>query len=324
MTQPDAALPAETAALVEPTVVPASPARRNALAVLLGIVAKPRSTFAYLRVHGGWSWVWPLLLALLVTLTARLIAVPIERAQAQAALEALQAQLEEQDTPGGGNFTFSAGPIGGLGYGNGPVSGPAGSNAMLEYGLPLLSVLGQWLLAGLLLLALAWLLGGRPRAGAMLRMSAWAWLVPVSLRVSVTIAVMLFTGRVPVAGLASLPNGNGPVISSVDNEDLPPASEAEGAQMVVMGPSGAAGASAGAMYLTFLRSSFLGALNLYTLWALVLLAVGVATTARMGWLKATLATASYWAASLALAALPPVVSLWMMRLSGVGAMVPMP
>ena len=326
MTQSDAVLPAEPVEpIAAPTLPPAPPARRNTLALLGGLVMRPRATFAYLREHGRASWVWPLALALMLTLTARLIAVPIERAQAQAALEALQAQLEEQANGDGNDIVTFGGRVDGPGFSVGP-GGPVGATSpILDYGLPVLGVLGQWLLAGVLLLCLAWLLGGRPRAGAMLRMSAWALLVPVLTRAIVMIVVMVGTGRVPAAGLSRLPTSAGPVVSSVDPENLPDFTEGEGGgQVVMMGPGGTVGGSGmGAMYLNFLRGSFMSALDLYTLWALALLLIGVAVTAKLGWIKATLATAGYWGLSLALAALPPVLSFWMMTLSGAGGVMPM-
>ncbi len=326
MTQSDAALPIESVEpIAAPALPPAPPARRNALAVLVGLVVRPRATFAYLREHGGASWVWPLLLALALTLTARLIAVPIERAEAQAALEAIQAQFEEQSGGNGNDIVTFGRPVGGPGFSVGP-GGPVGAaSPILDYGLPVLGVLGQWLLAGLLLLCLAWLLGGRPRAGAMLRMSAWALLVPVLTRAIVMIAVMLGTGRVPVAGLSRLPTSEAPVISTIDSEQLPEVSDSSGGgQVVMMGPGGTmGGAGIGSMYLTFLRGSFMSALDLYTLWALALLLIGVAVTAKLGWIKSTLATAGYFGLSLALAALPPVLSFWMMTLSGAGGVMPM-
>jgi hypothetical protein len=237
-------------------------------------------------------------------------------------LEALQAQLAEQRHEGaeGDTFTFgAAAPFGGL-----SVGGPGGlgaSSPILDYGLPLLGLLGQWLLAAIVLLVIAWLLGGRPRPAAMLRMSAWALLVPSVARSLVAITVMLSTGRVPVPGLsAPLPTDGAPVVSTIEGDELPPASEGDGPVFMV-GPGGATAPNVGTLYLSALRSSFLSSIDLYTLWALVLVAVGVAVTARLGWLKSTLTTAGYWGFSLALAALPAVLSFWLMSFSGAGRVV---
>jgi hypothetical protein len=62
----------------------------------------------------------------------------------------------------------------------------------------------------------------------------------------------------------------------------------------------------------------LSALDVYTFWMLALLAIGVAVTARLGWLRTGLATLAYWGLSLVLAALPPLLSFWMLSLAGQG------
>jgi hypothetical protein len=51
---------------------------------------------------------------------------------------------------------------------------------------------------------------------------------------------------------------------------------------------------------------------------LALLGIGVAVTARLGWLKAGLTTLVYWGLALALAALPPLLSFWLLRFAGPG------
>ena len=329
MTQSNAELQgASTEPLTGPATAPLPPTRKGPLALLGGLIVKPRATFAYLRDHGGSAWVWPLALALLTVFAARLVAVPIERAQAQAALQALQEQLEGQLPPGGEGdnvVTFGSGvPVGGPVFSAGPAGTGAASMALTDYGLPLLGVLGQWALAALVLLILAWVLGGRPRPGAIVRMAAWAQLVPLTARALVGIALMLATGRVPMPGLASLPSTGGPVITTANGETAAPEAETD-AGMVMIGPGGAAGQfSPGRMFVDALRANFLSGLDLYTLWALALLIVGVAVTARLGWLKSTLATAGYWSLSLAAAALPPVLSFWMMSLTGAAGFMPMP
>lgn len=301
------------------------PARRGVLALLAGVVLWPRSTFAYLRDWGGRAWMWPVLAALVLTVTARLIAVPIERAQAQAAMEALQAQLEEQAVPEGGDnmvIVGSAVPAGGFSFGPGPM-GARTNSPLTDYGLPAVGVLGQWLVGALVLLMVAWLLGGRPRASAMLRMSAWALLVPVTARALVAITVMLAAGRVPVPGLTALPANGGPALTIISSDDLP--SEVEGgAQLITRGPGGMVEPSTGAMYLSVLRGSFLSSLDIYTVWGLGLLVIGLAVTARFNWFKALGATAAYWGVSLALAALPPALSFGMMTLTGAGSVIPLP
>ncbi len=312
VTTPEPATTAEAAPL-EPIVAPRAP--RSVWALWLGIIAWPRSTFDYLREAGGRAWLWPLSAALLLTLAARLVAVPIERAQAAAALAALQEQIQDQPDGSGGAVTF------GFAFGGGPakvgVGAPAARSAWQDYGWPLLGVLGQWLLTGLLLFVLAWLLGGRPAAGAMLRASAWA-LVPLMAGLLVSLGVMLSSGRLPVTGLATsfaAAPANGAASASPADDSAAPDGDGAPPQVVKLGGPGAAG---GPSYWMFLRAALLERLNLYTLWRLVLLGIAVATTARLGWLKASLATLGYFGVGLAAAALAPLASLWLVSLTGGG------
>ena len=73
--------------------------------------------------------------------------------------------------------------------------------------------------------------------------------------------------------------------------------------------------------MPLLRSSLLGALDLYTFWSLLLMLIGVAVTARLGWLKAALSTAGYWVLSLVLATLPPLLSFILLTLARPGGIV---
>jgi hypothetical protein len=204
---------------------------------------------------------------------------------------------------------------------------PAAS-PLADYGLPALGVVWDWLLRGTALLGLAWVLGGRPSAGAMFRMSGWT-LIPDIARLGVMLAVMLGTGQVPARGLEGFaPAVGGPVVNVVDAQNA----EGDGAGgdtgpgdvytfeagpgSVDMGPGGLPGA--GDMYVSFLRNSFLSAIDLYSLWALVLLAIGAAVTARLGWLKAALSSLLYFGLNVALAALPPLLSFWLLRFAGGG------
>ncbi len=70
--------------------------KRNPLALLLGVVIKPKDPFTYLRDQGVWSWLLPVALVLALTLASRAVAIPIERAQMEAALAELQEQIGNQ------------------------------------------------------------------------------------------------------------------------------------------------------------------------------------------------------------------------------------
>jgi hypothetical protein len=298
-----------------PTEVEAAPEggpveKRGLGRLMLGIVLWPRSTFAYLRDGGGRSWVLPVLLVALLAVAARAVALPIEKAQAEAAIVALQAQQNArgQGNNAKGTFYIAAGP-GGI-----PSAADPAANPLLAYGLPVVGVTWDWLFRGTILLGLAWLLGGRPGAGAVFRMSGWT-LLPNAARLLVALAVMLFAHREPLPGLEGVGANPGNTNISVTGDSAPAA--ANGAAIQV-GPGGGFG---GVSFLPLLRSALLGAIDLYTIWSLVLMLIGVAVTARLGWLKAAITTAGYWALSLVLATLPPLLSFMLLSLARPGGIV---
>jgi hypothetical protein len=302
------ATPPSSEPLVESSAQPAP--RRRLGGLLLGIVFWPRSTFVYLRDHGGRSWLMPLLLVAVLALAARAVAAPIEKAQADAALAAIQAQLgnQGQGAQSGGTF-FVSGPAGALSSTGGPVAIP-----LLTYGLPVLGVFWDWLLRGAALLGLAWLLGGRPSASAVFRISGWT-LIPNAVRLAVAITVMIVAHREPLAGLQGL--GAPPSASACFSASDAGCAPKGQVTTVQIGPGGGGGAL-GPSFLPLLQSSFLGALDIYTLWGLLLMLIGVAVTARLHWFKSLLSTGIYWALSLALASLPPLLSFLLLTLAGSG------
>lgn len=195
-----------------PTIIEAAPEsapleKRSLGQILLGVMLWPRSTFTYLRDNGGRSGLWPVLLVAVLAVAARAVALPIEKAQADAALAAIQAQLSAQGQNGNGKgalFISTGSPAGLIGPAN------QASNPLLAYGLPVAGVAWDWLFRGSVLLGLAWLLGGRPAPGAMFRISGWTLLL-TGARLMVALAVMLIAHREPIAGLQNLRNwGAGP------------------------------------------------------------------------------------------------------------------
>ena len=275
----------------------------------------PRSTFAYLREHGGRSWVVPVLLVALLAVAARAVAIPIEKAQADAAIAAIKAQLDAQGQGANGTGTFfvSGGP-GGL-PGLSGASGPA-ANPLLAYVLPVAGVAWDWLFRGTVLLGLAWLLGARPGAGTMFRMSGWT-LVPNAARLLVALAVMLVAHHEPVAGLEGFSASPANANVSVNSDSGAPA----GGDLLVQATPGGKGGLGGISFLPLLQSSLLSAIDLYTFWSLLLMLIGVAVTARLGWLKAALSTAGYWVLSLVVATLPPLLSFMLLTLARPGGIV---
>jgi len=305
---------------VEAAPVEPQPEKRGFGRVLLGVIVSPRATFAYLRDNGGRSWLWLLLIVALLTLAARAVAAPIEKAQADAAFAAIQAQLngQGQNTQGKGTFFISS-DGNTLTNAGGATAGP-----LFTYGLPVAGVVWDWLLRGGIVLGLAWLLGGRPAPGAMFRMSSWT-LLPNVARLLVALTVMIVAHREPISGLQGLgaPATNVTINSSSNGGDSNSSNNgsSSGGPVLRTVQIGQGGGPGGPSFLTLLKSQFLGALDLYTFWSLVLLLIGAAVTARIGWLKATLSTAVYWAISLALGTLPALLSFLLLSVARPGNIV---
>lgn len=266
--------------------------RRNPLALFVGVLIRPRNTFTYLREQGGWSWVIPIGLALALTLISRVIAAPIERAQAETAMAALQEQLGNSPggPEGGDSFTFQVGP------GGGSLGTAPGNDWLVSYALPLGNVLLNWGVCGLALFGLAWLVGGRPKWGAMFRLSSWA-LLPSLARVIVTIAVMLIAHRIPITGLQ--PALDTTAITPAGDTSAPP----PGAQVIAIGPGGGP-MGAAPNYASLFGSHFLQTVDIYRLWEMVLLVIGVVVMARLDWLRALIPPLGYWGLMVALSTIP--------------------
>jgi hypothetical protein len=124
-----------------------------------------------------------------------------------------------------------------------------------------------WLFRGGLLYLFALLLGGKPRFAAMFRMTVWSAL-PDVVRQLVTTLGTLASGRVLTAGLAFL-------VAAPEPGTIP---------------------SVGAA----LSRAFLSGLDIYWLWGLALLSIGVAVTAGFSLRKGLLAAAGQWLVGLLL------------------------
>jgi hypothetical protein len=281
-----------------PTPEPAAPTHRSLLSVFLGMLVRPGSTLAYLRDHGGLTWLVPLALLLALTLVSRAVAIPIERKQMEEALAKLQQQMSEgtkDDT-----FVFSGPGIGGP---RGTPDEAQASIPMLDYGLPLGSALFDWAARGLVLFGFAWLLGGRPAPGTMLRMNGWT-LIPSITHLLVAIAIMLASGRVPTSGLGAAPPG-----SALETGGSGALSGPGVRFEVAVGPKDAEGQPefVRPSFAQILWGNFLQTIDVYRIWELALLVVGVAVTARLGWLKALVPPLAYWVLLVVLATLPIVL-----------------
>jgi hypothetical protein len=131
-----------------------------------------------------------------------------------------------------------------------------------------------WLVRGGVLFLLGLLFGGHARFSDVFRMAVWTTLPDVVRRV-ITTAATLISGRVATAGLASLLPAAGP---------------------------GAVPALGDALW-----RSFLGGIDVYWLWGLILTTIGMAVTAAFSWRKGLAAAALYWV----LTVLAALGSIWL-------------
>ncbi|MBI3764387.1 MAG: YIP1 family protein, partial [Chloroflexi bacterium] len=162
-------------------------------------------------------------------------------------------------------------------------------------------------------LVLAWLLGGRPSAGSLFRLSGWA-LVPSIARLIVGIAVMIVAGRVPVQGIgrAFETRGAAAAASAGGGAQMGGGTQMGGGQQGNPGQfnPGGAGRFTGRTptFFSLFRSNLLSTLDIYSLWALVLTGIGVAVVVRLSWIKSGIVAVGQWAIGLALSTLPALIA----------------
>ena len=132
-----------------------------------------------------------------------------------------------------------------------------------------------WLLRGGVLYLLSLALGGQAQFPPMFRMGIWTTLPDIVRRLVNTAGTML-SGRTLTSGLAFLaPPPETGVFPSVS---------------------------------TALLGAFLGKLDIYLVWGLALIVVGVVVTARLSWRKGAIVTLIYWILALATTLIPIWIS----------------
>ena len=238
--------------------------------LLWGMIVRPRATLEVLREREGRAWWGPALLAVLMAVLPVVVAAPLTDRQTREAVRAAQEQWEAEV--------------------------PAGDEAQMEQAMsvaasPLITVVfpavggvvGQvvgWLAwAGALYLA-GMALGGRSTFGHMFRMVVWTWL-PYVLRGLLQTVYILASGQ-----LIANPGLSGLVRDS----------RAVG-EMVLAPPR------PGQMFLAALLSK----VDLFWIWNLVLLVIGVTVFTRLPRRKAVLVTLGVWLLLTAVSLLPALV-----------------
>jgi hypothetical protein len=148
--------------------------------------------------------------------------------------------------------------------GPGGAAGPVGASGILgtviSTGLGAISTLLGYLLRGVLILVLGLALGGRANFKQVFRMGVWTTL-PFVVRNLIQLASTAITGNIPVSGLAGIAFNTGNVSPAL--------------------------------------AAILSRIDIYLLWSLILLGVGVAATTQLGRIKSALAALGYWLVTVA-------------------------
>lgn len=260
-----------------------TPERWGILRLLWGIIVRPRATLEYLREHEARTWWVPALLTVLLVVLLTLVGAPIVAQQTREAVIATQEQLGEQQ---GRELSAEQ---------QAQMESIATSPLIIVVFPTVSGVVGRvagWLAwAGALYLA-GMALGGRSTFGQMFRVVVWTWL-PHALRGLVQTVYILASGQlIANPGLSGLVQDNRPV-----------------AEMIVAPPD------LGQILLT----AFLSRVDLFLLWNLILLVIGVRVATRLPRRKALLATLGVWVLLTALSLLPTLVSsLFAQQMGGFG------
>jgi hypothetical protein len=255
--------------------------RWGILRLLWGTVVRPCATLEHLREHGPRTWWVPALLVALLIALPILVAAPFAVEQAREALLVTQEQLEERQ---GMELSTEQ---------QAQMESMATSPLIIVVFPAVLRVVGQvvgWLAwAGALYLA-GIALGGRSTFGQMFRTVVWTWL-PYALRGLLQTVYILSSGQlIANPGLSGLVQDNRPV-----------------AEVVAAPPS------LGQMLLV----AFLSKVDLFLVWNLILLVIGVTVVTRLPGRKAILATLGVWILLTTLSLIPTLVSAVFAQQAGV-------
>lgn len=264
---------------------------KDFLRILWGMVRRPAATLARLNEDGGRAWLWMAALVLLLSMT------PVWAGRSAAEGQPLSEPAAE--TPDVRVSAVASGQKGEpqVEYGDEPVEGgDVGAGATSVGALStVLGMLGQaagvivrWLLWAVALYIVATVSGGRSSFGQTLHMVAWTWL-PYAVRGLVQTVYLLFGGAaITFAGLSGF---------------APGAREAA---------AGTGTLSAGQAVVQHL----LAQVDVYWVWNLVLLVLGVMTVAHLARRKSILVTAGVWLLITALGLVPVLISSSLANVSG--------
>jgi len=252
----------------------APPERRGPPRLLWGMIVRPRATLEYLRERGGRSWWLPALLAALLVILPIVVTAPITAQQSREAVAAAQERWGEQQ-----GMERSAEEQAQMEQAMSMAASPLITTVFPAVGSVVGLVVG-WLVWGGALYLAGMALGGRSTFGHMFRMVVWTWL-PYALRGLLQTVYILASGQIITnPGLSGLVQEARPI-----------------SEMVITPPS---------LGQTILVA-FLSRIDLFLVWNLILLVIGVTVVPRLSRRKAALVTLGVWLLLTALSLLPALI-----------------
>jgi len=254
--------------------------RWGLLRLVWGMIVRPRATLETLRERGGKVWWLPALLAVLFIVLPVVVAGPITARQAREAVQAAQEQFASEASAGDEAQMEQAMSI---------AASPLITVVFPAVGGVFGQIVGWLAWAGVLYLG-GMALGGRSTFGQMFRMVVWAWLPYVVRGLLQTVYILASGQTIANPGLSGLVLENRPI-----------------REMVVAPPSPG----------QTLLAALLSRVDLFLIWNLILLVIGVTVVTRLPRRKAVLVTLGVWVLLTAVSLLPALVGGLVARQAGV-------
>ncbi|HOT91022.1 MAG TPA: Yip1 family protein [Anaerolineae bacterium] len=232
----------------------AKPTKKNIIALLVGVLIRPRATFGYLKDNYKRGWWLPAILIVLLTVA------PLFAAARQVPAETAPV-VKEMEMPAVKGVIVESG---GMPVEPPPAAPSSGAPGILALGGAILRTPLAWLLWGGALYLASVFLGRSSNFGQMFRLAVWTWL-PYGIRGLVQTVYILMTGNAIVnSGLSGF------VIDKKAESLIPP------------GPGQLA------------LASILGRVDIYALWHLLLVSVGLMAFTNLTRKKAWTAALVIW------------------------------
>lgn len=240
------------------------------LGLLIGVIVRPRQTFASITEEGGRGWVLMATIALLMTVLPILVAAPITTREIRENMATIQ-ELQPQ---------FGAMPPGANEQALQIATSPLTTTLFPAVGA-IVGLIAGWLIwAGAIHLG-GVMMGGQNSFPRLFHVVVWSWL-PFSLRGLLQTIVIGITGELI----------RNPGLSGFVTQD-------RSLSEVIAAPPGTG---------RLILQSFLGRIDIFLVWNLVLLSIGVMVVARFSRKKAVLLTLGAWVILTGLSLIPVAIS----------------